>query len=259
MAQHEPPFTGVGVPILTLFHEDGTLDAAGTADLAVRLVEAGIVAVVVAGTTGEAAALDPAERTALLDAVIPVVKPRGAMVLAGTGAVTAAQAVRLTRDAVEHGADAVMVLSPPWTSDPRHYYDEVAEAAGELPVIAYHYPVASAPGIPVELLSELPVAGCKDSTGDCDRLLETVAVWDGNLYVGSSAVVSYASLLGLSGAILALANAEPERCVRAFAGDAAAQRELAVPHTAMRTGDFPGCIKVLTAARWSTSITTRLG
>lgn len=260
MATPAPPFSGVGVALVTLFEERSLgVDVPATADLAVQLVEAGVAAVVVAGSTGEAAALTNGERIVLLDAVGEAIRPRGAVVIAGTGGVTAGHAATLTREAANHGADLGLVLSPPWARDPRPYYDEVAKAADGLRLLAYHYPAASSPGIPVGLLGDLPVVGCKDSTGDCDRLLEAITVWDGHLYPGSSAVVGYAGLLGLPGAILALANAEPERCVRAFAGDGAAQRELAAAHTAMRARGFPAGIKQLTAARWGTSTAARMG
>ena len=62
-------FTGVGVALVTLFDDEGEIDAPATADHAARLVEAGVDAVVVAGTTGEAAALDADERSDLLVAV----------------------------------------------------------------------------------------------------------------------------------------------------------------------------------------------
>ena len=262
MAAGTPPFVGVGVALVTLFNADLSVDAPATAELAGRLVDAGLAAVLVAGSTGEAAALTSEERTALLEAVGVAIRPRGAVLIAGTGAPAAGQAARFTADAAQHGADAALALSPPWAADPRPYYDEVAKAADGLPLLAYHFPAASAPGIPVPLLAELPVVGCKDSSGDCDRLLETLTAWDGHLYTGSSAVVSYAAQLGLAGAILALANAEPELCVRSFAagpegGDA--QRRLAAAHTAMRTGGFPIAIKQLTAARWGTSPVARLG
>ncbi|MBA2282777.1 MAG: hypothetical protein H0W25_16335, partial [Acidimicrobiia bacterium] len=138
-------------------------------------------------------------------------------------------------------------------------YEAVAAAAGATPLLAYHYPAVSPPGIAVAALADLPVVGCKDSTGDPDRLLHTLAVWDGNVYVGSHALISMAAAVGLPGCILALANAEPERCVRAFVGDGSAQRELAGAATALRTGGFPHGIKALTAARWGTATTTRLG
>jgi 4-hydroxy-tetrahydrodipicolinate synthase len=219
-------FSGVGVALVTLFGDDGDVDAAATAEHAVALVEAGV------------------------RAVVPV--------LAGTGGPSPRQAVALTAAAVDHGADAVLVLSPPGAADVRPYYDAVAKAAGATPVLAYHYPAVSPPGIRVAALSDLPIAGCKDSTGDPDRLLEELTDWGGPLYVGSSAVVSYAGALGCEGAILALANAEPERCVRAFAGDAAAQLELAGPHAFAR-GRFPAGIKELTARRFGTSTVARMG
>src|SRR5262252_410689 len=102
-------------------------------------------AMVVAGTTGEAAALEAGERVALLGAVRRQV-PSETPVIAGTGAPSARQAAKLTRDAVEHGADAVLTLSPPGVTDPRAYYDAVAKAAAGSPVLAYHFPKAAQPG-----------------------------------------------------------------------------------------------------------------
>jgi len=254
-----PVFEGVGVPLVTLFDAGGELDAAATASHAARLVELGVRAVVVAGSTGEAAALSPEERIALLDAVRAAVPEGGGVpVVAGTGAPSARQAVALTEAARDHGADAVLVLSPPGVADARPYYERVVAAAGNVPVLAYHWPALSPPGIPVDLLGSLPVAGCKDSSGDADRLLETVSTWDGPLYVGSSAYLALAGPLGCAGAILALANAAPEAAAAAFGGDATAQRELADHHRAAMAA-FPRGIKELTARRFGTATTTRMG
>jgi 4-hydroxy-tetrahydrodipicolinate synthase len=255
----EPPFRGVGVALLTLFRDDGALDAEATAAHAACLVGLGVRAVVVAGTTGEASTLSPDERRDLLAAVRRAVpQSTGVPVLAGTGAPSARQAVGLTRTARDGGADGALVLSPPGSADVRPYYEAVARAADGLPLLAYHFPAVSAPGIPVQTLVELPVAGLKDSSADPDRLLETIDVWEGPLYVGSSALLALAGPLGCAGAILALANAEPERCAAAFAGDAAAQRAIAAPHR-RALARFPQGIKGLTAARFGTAVTTRLG
>ena len=255
----EPVFTGVGVALLTFFDEDGGLDPGACAEHAARLVDLGVRAVVVAGSTGEAAALDPEERLALLDAVCGADGVGGRVpVIAGTGAPSARQASSLTAAAVDHGADAVLALSPPGTDDPRYYYDQVAAAAASVPALAYHFPAMSAPGIPVSALGELPVAGCKDSSGDADRLLETRSLWDRPLYVGSSALLALAGPLGCAGAIVTLANAEPERCVAAFAGDAAAQLELAAHHRAAGVR-LPVGIKELTHRRFGTSTAARIG
>ena len=241
--------------LLTLFADDGALDAAATADLAARLADAGVRAVVVAGSTGEASTLSPEERAELLTAVRAAV--RGVPVIAGTGAPSARQATALTQAAVDGGADAVLALSPPGALDVRPYYESVAAAAGPVPVLAYHFPSMSAPGIPVAALGRLPVAGCKDSSGDPGRLLETLESWDRPIYVGSSALLALAGPLGCAGAILSLANAEPEQCAAAFAGDAGAQRKLATAHR--RSGErFPHGIKELTAERFGTSTAARM-
>jgi len=257
-----PPrvFDGVGVALVTLFADDGSLDVAATTDLAVRLVGLGVRAVVVAGTTGEAATLSTDERSSLLDGVRDAVRSGAddVVVIAGTGAPSARQAVTFTAAAVDRGADAALVLSPPGTDDPRRYYQQVVAAAGSTPVLAYHFPTASAPGIPLAALRELDVAGCKDSSGDPDRLLETLTTWDRPLYVGSSAYLALAGPLGCAGAILALANAEPEGCAAAFAGDVSAQRALAAAHRESLVA-FPSGIKRLTARRFGTSTVTRSG
>jgi 4-hydroxy-tetrahydrodipicolinate synthase len=123
-------------------------------------------------------------------------------------------------------------------------------------VLAYHYPAVSPPGIRVDALPQLPVAGVKDSTGDPDRLLEELGTDVGALYVGASSILSLAGPMGVTGAILALANVAPEGCVAAFAGDAGAQRDLAAAHLAVRRGGI-AALKERLAARDATSATTR--
>jgi 4-hydroxy-tetrahydrodipicolinate synthase len=212
---------------------------------------------VVAGSTGEAAALTSEERIALLTETRKAV-PSGIPVVAGTGGPSARQAAALTRDAREAGADAVLALCPPRTTDPRPYYDAVAEAAGELPLLAYHFPQTSPPGIPVELLGDLPVQGMKDSSGDPERLLAELEVFDRWLYVGASSILLLAGALGCTGAILAVANVDPERSVAALAGDPSAQRALFAAHRQVKQ-NFPHGLKQAIAGRFSTSPTTRLG
>lgn len=252
----QPLFTGVGVAIVTLFTQTGDLDAPATAELASRLVNEGVRAVVVAGTTGEAAALDRQERVALLEAVRATVSAK-VPVIAGTGAPSPRQAAVLTVDARDHGADAALVLSPPGVADPRRYYHAVAEAAGGLPLLAYHFPQVSPPGIPVELLGDLPVRGVKDSSGDPDQLLAELDAYSGDVYVGSSALLALAGPLGCTGAILALANVAAAGCAAAFAGDAKAQRELAGVHRAAHES-FPAGLKHLVSKAYGTSVVTRL-
>ena len=249
-------FTGVGVALATLFDDHGALDAAATAAHGARLVELGVAAVVVAGTTGEAAALDVDERERLLAAVRSAVD--GVPVVAGTGAPSARQAADLTTRARDGGADAVLTLSPPQTVDPRPYYERVAEAAGAVPVLAYHFPKVAPPGVPVEAIGSLPIDGYKDSSGDAERLLVTLNTTTVPLYTGSSALLALAGPGGCAGAILALANVEPERCIAAFGGDAELQRDLIDAHVAIHDR-FPVGLKSRMAQRFATNLTARVG
>jgi 4-hydroxy-tetrahydrodipicolinate synthase len=252
-----PLFTGVGVALVTIFDDGGEVDAKATAALAEQLVAAGVRAVVVAGTTGEAPALSEQERAALIRAVRSTV-PAGVPVLAGTGASTGRQAAALTASAVGEGADGLLVLSPRGVPDPRRYYETVAAAAGELPVLAYHFPSVSPPGLSLGALAELPVVGVKDSSGDAERLLGEVADYAGAVYVGSSALLTMAGSIGATGAILALANAEPALCVAAFGGDGEAQVRLFAAHR-QAAAEFPMGIKRLVADRWGCSAAIRIG
>jgi 4-hydroxy-tetrahydrodipicolinate synthase len=241
-------FSGVGVALVTIFDAAGAVDPAATAALAADLATRGMRAILVAGTTGEAGTLSTDERAALIRAVRDAVAV-DVPVLAGTGAATTEDSVSLTKAAVIAGADAVLAFPPPAqdvalaTSDPRSYsagvadhYGAVAAATQGRPVFAYHVPWISAPGVPVGDLPALPIAGIKDSSGSADRLLDELAHYDGATYVGSSALLSLAGPMGGAGAILALANVEPERCIQAFAGDAAVQRDLADVHLKVREG-----------------------
>jgi dihydrodipicolinate synthase/N-acetylneuraminate lyase len=162
MPNSEPLFRGVGVALVSLFNDDGGLDVPATVAHANRVVARGVRGVLVAGTTGEFWALSEPERLELIRtarAEIPAHVP----VVAGTGANDAATAVRLTAGAVEAGADGVLVLAPPNSTDLVGYFTAVAGAAGGKPVLGYHMPLLSSPGLPVEELNNLPIQGIKDS------------------------------------------------------------------------------------------------
>jgi 4-hydroxy-tetrahydrodipicolinate synthase len=246
---------GVGVALVTLFDEDARLDAAATAAHAARLVELGLRGVLVAGSTGEADALADDERIELVEAV-RAASP-GVPLLAGASGAWTGQAVARTAAAVKAGADAVLVAPPLRCGNLATFYTAVAEAAGSAPVLAYHFPGVAGAAVPVEALPDLRVAGIKDSSGDPERLLAELGS-GGRVYVGSTVLVGYAAALGADGAILAVANAAPQQCLAAWAGDATAQRDLLADHRAARER-FPYGLKELLAARFGTATTSRMG
>jgi 4-hydroxy-tetrahydrodipicolinate synthase len=216
-------FTGVGVALLTLLKEDSAVDAKATGELAADLVRRGVQGVLACGTTGQPATLTDAERRE----------------------VSAARAAELTVQAVDSGAQAILAWPPPGSEDLPGYYAALVEAAQGLPVLAYHIPWISAPGVPVEALADLPIAGLKDSSGDPNRMLAEVARYRGWTYTGSSALLSMAGPMGGTGAILSVANLEPELCIAAFGGDGTAQRDLADVHLAAQAGGAPAVKRIL--------------
>ena len=228
-----PPFTGVAAALVTLFDADARLLASATAEHAAGLAGRGMQAIVIAGTTGEGGYLDASDRRDLLAAVRLAV-PDSLPVIVGTGDAVAEHALELTRDAVEGGAAGVL-LYPPGDEAPEPFFARVRELAGGLPVLAYHFPKYF-PAIPVQQLGTLDVDGLKDSEGDAERLQRETSSWQRPVYTGFAPLLSVAAGHGATGAILALANLFPELCSRAFAGDAAAQRELLPEHEAVRDG-----------------------
>jgi 4-hydroxy-tetrahydrodipicolinate synthase len=247
----------VGVALVTLFDRDGRLLIEETAEHAHRLVDRGVASVTVAGTTGEAGFLTGEERAALCRATRDAVGRR-VPVIVGTGHARQSSAVRLTEIAHEAGADAVLPLSPAHIDDPRPYYAAVAEAAPGIDVLAYHFPFVSPPGIPVDKLSELPVSGIKDSSGDAERLVSELDVCRYPVYVGSSTYLALAGPLGAAGAILALANTDPELCIEAFDGNVSAQKRL-IPIHLQVAAEFPGALKRRLSEQAGTSPATRTG
>lgn len=254
MVGRPPVFTGVGVALITVFTEDGDLNSGATAAHAAWLVDEGVRAVVIAGTTGEAMALDPDERSHLLKEVGKAVGGRVPLI-AGTGAPSGRQASRLSQRAAADGADAVLALSPPGIPDPRGYYEEIAESI-DIPLLAYHYPQVSAPGVPIDALSDLPIEGLKDSSGDAERLILETSDLPAGLYTGQHSLLLLAGRIGCSGAILALANLDFQSCARAWQGDPEAQRRVVSDHSDVRS---IAALKEKISALRRTNPTTRLG
>jgi 4-hydroxy-tetrahydrodipicolinate synthase len=252
-----PIFEGVGVALVTIFDAAGEVDAMATADVARQLVEAGVRSVLVAGSTGEANSLETDERARLV-AAVKAALPSDIPVLAGAGAASARQAATLTKTVLDAGADAVLALSPPQSSDPRPYYETLADVADGAPLLAYHFPAVSAPGLAVARLKDLPVAGLKDSSGDAARLSEELDGFDGWLYTGSANLVLVAGALGCAGAILAIANVHPELAICAFGGDGKAQQQLATA-SKQTSARWPHALKEQVAERFGTSLASRMG
>lgn len=230
---------GVGVALVTMFAADGLVDVGATAVRAEACVAAGLSSVLVAGTTGEAHRLTVADRIALataLKAALP-----GTPIIVGTGSPNAARGLEITRGVAASGVgDALLVLAP-GDADASSFYAEAGRAAGDVPVLAYHFPTVSPPGLETAVVPTLGVAGIKDSSGSTNRLAELVEA-DVRVYVGSPTHLPVAGACGAAGALLAVANVAPGLCLAAWHGDMVAQRRLFALHV-RATSDFPGYLK----------------
>jgi dihydrodipicolinate synthase/N-acetylneuraminate lyase len=250
------PWNGIAVALATLFDNPEKVAVEATADHAARLVAAGVRAVLVNGSTGEAAALTDAERVAVVSAVRAACP--GVPVVVGASGEWWRPATERVVAAVSAGADAVLVAPPRTATDLVRFYTHVAAAAGTVPVLAYHYPPVAGGEVPFEALAGLPIQGTKDSSGNAERLLKEIDGWAGWTYIGAAMLVGYAAALGGAGAMLATANLVPEDCVAAWDGDVAAQRRLLTAHLAARDR-FPHGLKEAMARRYGTPVASRLG
>jgi 4-hydroxy-tetrahydrodipicolinate synthase len=249
-------WTGPAVALVTLFDDEGAVAAKETAAHAARIVAAGLRAVLVAGSTGEAGALTDAERVELVSAVRAACP--GVPVVAGASGDWRGQAAARTAAVLAAGADAVLVAPPRQGGPIGDYFAQVADAAAGAPVLAYHYPGVAGGEVPVDALATLPLSGIKDSTGMAGRLAEELDLdWPGAVYTGSASLLGYARWLGAAGAIVAAANVVPRQCLAAWEGDAAAQREVVRVERSYR-GTFPAGIKAAVAERFGTPARSRL-
>ena len=189
-----------------------------------------ISGVLIAGSTGESVFLDDAERVALLEATCDVV-PQNAVVIAGTGTESTRHTIRLTRQAAEIGAHAVLVSPPAYYKGAMtpavlaRHYKAVADVS-PVPVLIYQVPLRmSTLDLPTGLIEELSqhpnIAGVKDSRGQLDLVGELVehSADDFQVMVGSGALLYGALETGAVGGIVAvglLASAEAAQISVAF-------------------------------------------
>ncbi len=210
------PLAGVLGPVVTTFDEKtGELEPhAFRANVEAHL-NAGLSGVVVSGSTGEAALLDPAERNALLEWARPLV-PDDRWLIAGTGAESTRDCIRRCRDAAERGSDAVLVVAPHYYADAMSaealatHYRRVADHS-PVPVLLYNIPkymhFSLPPGLVLELAKHGNVAGIKDSSGELQLLSGYMNTQSEGFAVmtGSGSAVYAALEMGARGGILAVA------------------------------------------------------
>ncbi len=163
-------FGSVITAMVTPFDDSGELDRAGVAELARHLVSQGNDALVLTGTTGEAACLTDPEQTDVWRIVREAVD---VPLIAGSGTNDTRHTAELTGQAAAAGMDAVLVVTPYYNRPSQagiENHFRTAAAATELPVLIYDIPIRSGRKVSTELLlrlaREVPnVVGLKDAAG----------------------------------------------------------------------------------------------
>jgi len=217
---------GVFAPIPTPFDDRDRVDTGRLRAALARWVRKPLTGFVVLGSNGEAVLMDDFECDQVIIAARETV-PSDRRFIVGTGRESTQAAIRESRRAAEHGADAVLVRTPGFfktqmTTDAfvRHY-TAVADAS-PVPVLLYNFTALTGvnllPAAVARLATHPNIIGMKESGGDVAQIDDLVSGTpdDFNLLAGTTATFYAALCVGAVGGILALACAVPGACMHLF-------------------------------------------
>jgi 4-hydroxy-tetrahydrodipicolinate synthase len=226
------PITGSIVALVTPMHDDGSIDFDALRRLIDWHVGEGTQCLAVVGTTGESPTVTVDEHCEIIRVAVEHTRRR-VPVMAGTGGNSTAEAIELSRFALEVGADCTLSVVPYYNKPSQEgiyrHFKAVAEAV-DIPMVVYNVPSRTVADMQTETalrLAQVPgIVGIKDATGDIARgsailrrAPEGFSVYSGN---DDSAVALM--LLGGHGSISVTANVAPravhDLCAAALAGNA---------------------------------------
>lgn len=231
-------FRGTGTALITPFR-NGAVDFDALGELLDFQMDNGVDALIVLGTTGEAATLTPAERDEVISFALRAVDGRIPVII-GTGTNNTATTVDLSRRAEELGADGALVVTPFYNKPNQEglyrHFRTVAESV-RIPVILYNVPgrtgVNLAPETTLRLAQIENIVGVKEASGDqyqCDSLLRSLQVVrsDFRVWSGNDDQAFHLVCSGGDGVISVLSNVLPAQTAAmidaALGGDVAAAR-----------------------------------
>jgi 4-hydroxy-2-oxoglutarate aldolase len=216
---------GVFSPIPTHFDDRDRVDTSRLKAALAKWVTKPLNGFVVLGSNGEAALMDDFECDQAIVAARDAV-PRDKVFIVGTGRESTQGAVKATKRAAEHGADAVLVRTPGFfksqmTNDVfvRHY-TAVADAS-PVPVLLYNFTAVTGvnllPAAVARLATHPNIVGMKESGGDVAQVADLVSLTPAtSSSLPAAAATLYPMMCVGRRGICALANALPEPCVRLF-------------------------------------------
>lgn len=246
---------GIIVPLITPLETPETIDRAGTERMVRRVIEGGVNALFLLGSTGEGPALTARARCEFID--VAVAAAGGALpVLVGISGASGAEAVEAGKFAAREGVSAVVAAPPCYLPATEAelvcYYERLAGEVG-LPVYLYNMPALTSVNISPELAAKLAdrenIAGYKDSSGGLAAFRRAVKLLGGrpdfSLLIGPEHLTLPALQMGGDGGVNGGANLCPElfaALFRAVREGAPQERLSAIQREIVRLGELYGSL-----------------
>ena len=227
-------FRGVATAMITPLKDD-KIDYPALERLIDRQIAAGVSALVIGGTTGEAATLSDKERRELYERSRELTEGRIKLIL-GTGSPDTKKAIEYTRAASAIGADGALVITPYYNKGTREglyrHFEAISECS-DLPVILYNVPTRTGVNLDLDTLARLcelaRIVGIKEASDSADRYAQLMTL-DLDVYAGADAMTYSVLACGGAGVVSVVSNLYPEDCVslckQFFAGNYAESLEI---------------------------------
>jgi 4-hydroxy-tetrahydrodipicolinate synthase len=231
-------FTGSGVAIVTPMYADGSVNYAKLAELIDFQINNGTDSIIICGTTGESSTLTHEEHTDLIRFTVKKVAKR-VPVIAGAGSNDTAYAVKLSKEAEQAGADALLLVTPYYNKTTQagliRHFNFIADSVN-LPIIIYNVPSRTGLDIKPETYAELSrhqnIVAVKEANGSICSVTQTASLCGDQLdiYSGNDDQIVPILSLGGKGVISVLSNILPQQthdmCAKYFSGDIIGSRKL---------------------------------
>ncbi len=222
-------FTGAGTALITPF-KNGTVDFEALGNIIDFQIDNAIDALIICGTTGEAATMPDKEHLSVIEYSVKKVSGR-VPVIAGTGSNDTAHCVELSKEAENLGADGLLISTPYYNKCTQKglmmHYDKIMEKTSA-PIILYNIPGRTGMNYKIETIKELAkadqIVAVKEASGDISYLTDLVHdVPEIDVYSGNDDMIVPLLSLGGKGVISVLSNVCPKEthdlCQKFFDGD----------------------------------------
>lgn len=229
-------FTGAATALITPFNKEG-VDFEALGNIIDFQIENEIDALVICGTTGEAATMPDREHLSVIEYSVKRANGR-VPIIAGTGSNDTAHCVELSKEAENLGADGLLITTPYYNKSTQKglimHYDKVLEKTN-LPIILYNVPGRTGMSYAISTIKELAkderIVGVKEASGNIEYATELAKECpELDMYSGNDDMVVPLMSLGSKGVISVLSNVAPkethEMCAKWFAGDIEGSRAL---------------------------------